>query len=127
MTTQRGYLTGAHPLLVDGDDLLVLMVDLGGLGDRAHAQADDRLVHSVPGADLPAIVQGSGHAIHPEGVTWDPTRNAFLIGSIRYGTVSVVGADGIPHTLVDDPYLIATGGVRVDVARDGTVSSRRST
>ncbi|MEU9289316.1 hypothetical protein AB0D57_32770 [Streptomyces sp. NPDC048275] len=84
----------------------------------ATAQAADRPVHSVPGADLPAIVQGSGHAIHPEGVTWDPTRNAFLIGSLRYGTVSVVGADGVPHTLVEDPYLIATGGVRVDVARN---------
>ena len=67
---------------------------------------------------LPPVVQGVGHAIHPEGVTWDPTRNAFLIGSLRYGTVSAVGADGIPHTLVSDPSLIATGGIRVDAARN---------
>lgn len=67
---------------------------------------------------LPALIQGPGEAIHPEGFTWDPTRKAFLIGSLRHGTISVVGADGIPHTLVSDPSLIATGGIRVDAARN---------
>ncbi|UUU22364.1 SMP-30/gluconolactonase/LRE family protein [Streptomyces sp. DSM 40750] len=69
-------------------------------------------------APLPALIEGSGAAIHPEGVAWDPTRSAFLIGSIRYGTVSVVRADGVPRTLIDDPELIATGAIRVDVARN---------
>ncbi|MFI9549960.1 hypothetical protein ACIHAR_39705 [Streptomyces sp. NPDC052016] len=73
---------------------------------------------SAPRTALPEVIQGVGHAIHPEGFTWDPTRNAFLVGSLRYGTISVVGADGIPHTLVDDPSLVATGGIRVDVARN---------
>lgn len=67
---------------------------------------------------LPDLITGSGQAIHPEGVVWDPTRSAFLIGSIRYGTVSVVGGDGTPRTLIDDPELIATGGIRVDVPRN---------
>lgn len=73
---------------------------------------------SASATALPEVIQGVGHAIHPEGFTWDPTRNAFLIGSLRYGTISVVGADGTPHTLVDDPSLIATGGIRVDAARN---------
>ncbi|MBT2393156.1 SMP-30/gluconolactonase/LRE family protein [Streptomyces sp. ISL-1] len=84
----------------------------------ASAQADDRPIGIAAGTNLPALVQGSGHAVHPEGVTWDPTRSAFLIGSIRYGTVSVVRADGVPHPLIDDPYLIATGAIRVDAARN---------
>ncbi|GAA3505056.1 SMP-30/gluconolactonase/LRE family protein [Streptomyces prasinosporus] len=67
---------------------------------------------------LPSVISGSGTAIHPEGVTWDPTRSAFLIGSLRHGTVSVVGADGTPRTLIDDPELIATGAIRVDVPRN---------
>ncbi|KES06220.1 hypothetical protein BU52_15925 [Streptomyces toyocaensis] len=73
---------------------------------------------TAPVTALPETIQGTGHAIHPEGFAWDPTRNAFLIGSLRYGTISVVGADGIPRTLVDDPSLIATGGIRVDPARN---------
>ncbi|MGX2995731.1 SMP-30/gluconolactonase/LRE family protein [Streptomyces sp. JNUCC 64] len=67
---------------------------------------------------LPPVINGTGHAIHPEGFTWDPTRGAFLIGSLRYGTVSVVGADGVPRTLVDEPSMVATGGIRVDAARN---------
>ncbi|GHH24904.1 SMP-30/gluconolactonase/LRE family protein [Streptomyces rubradiris] len=73
---------------------------------------------TAPVSAFPEVIQGVGHAIHPEGFAWDPTRNAFLVGSLRYGTISVVGADGIPHTLVDDPSLIATGGIRVDPARN---------
>jgi sugar lactone lactonase YvrE len=73
---------------------------------------------AVTASAFPTLIKGEGHAIHPEGFTWDPTRNAFLIGSLRYGTISVVGADGIPHTLVDDPSLIATGGIRVDAAHN---------
>ncbi|MFF4156685.1 hypothetical protein [Streptomyces sp. NPDC001678] len=86
----------------------------------AHAEQSGPAPRAVAdtAAPLPAVVQGEGRAIHPEGVTWDPTRNAFLIGSLRYGTISAVGADGIPHTLVDDPRLIATGGIRVDAAHN---------
>lgn len=67
---------------------------------------------------LPAVVQGQGQGISPETASWDPSRQQFLIGSIRHGTVSVVGADGVPHTLVDDPNLVATGDVEADVPRN---------
>ncbi|NYI04061.1 SMP-30/gluconolactonase/LRE family protein [Allostreptomyces psammosilenae] len=69
-------------------------------------------------ARLPEVIEGEGRALHPEGVAWDPTRSAFLVSSIRHGTVSVVGADGVARTLIDDPRLIATGAVRVDAARN---------
>ncbi|MFI1888382.1 hypothetical protein [Streptomyces jumonjinensis] len=84
----------------------------------AHADRHDSTQRAVSASSLPGVIQGVGHAIHPEGFTWDPTRNAFLIGSLRHGTISVVGADGVPRTLVDDPSLVATGGIRVDPARN---------
>ncbi len=60
-----------------------------------------------------------GHApsLHPEGVTWDPTRGAFLVGSARHGTVSVVRPDGSTRVLVDDPGVISSYGVHVDPVR----------
>ncbi|MBZ4019428.1 hypothetical protein [Streptomyces purpurogeneiscleroticus] len=85
--------------------------------DRARLLASADCEAPAPTA-FPQVIHGAGHAIHPEGFTWDPTRNAFLIGSLRYGTISMVGVDGKPRTLVDDPSLIATGGIRVDSARN---------
>lgn len=67
---------------------------------------------------LPALVHGRGTALHPEGVAWDPSRSAFLVGSIRHGSVSVVAPNGDTTTLVDEPRLIATGGIRADVKRN---------
>ncbi|MGW6685987.1 SMP-30/gluconolactonase/LRE family protein [Streptomyces sp. NPDC054961] len=100
--------------------LLALVTAAALLAPIATTAAAER--QSTPAASataaLPALIQGPGEAIHPEGFTWDPTRRAFLIGSLRHGTISVVGADGIPHTLVSDPSLIATGGIRVDATRN---------
>lgn len=71
-----------------------------------------------PSVTLPALIRGSGTALHPEGVGWDPSRGAFLVGSLRYGSVSVVEPDGRAWPLVHDDRLIATGGLRADVARN---------
>ncbi|MFB9905005.1 hypothetical protein [Allokutzneria oryzae] len=65
----------------------------------------------------PEVVQGSAPRLHPEGVAFDPTRDRFLVGSVRHGTVSVANPDGTVRTLVDDPQLITTMGLAVDVRR----------
>lgn len=66
---------------------------------------------------IPRVVEGRAESLHPEGVAWDPTRRAFLAGSIRHGTVSVVTRDGRVRTLVSDPRMVSTFGLHVDAAR----------
>jgi sugar lactone lactonase YvrE len=66
---------------------------------------------------LPKTINGHGTALHPEGVAWDPTRHAFLIGSLHHGDISVVGADGRARTLVHDPRVTQTLGLHVDAPR----------
>jgi hypothetical protein len=64
------------------------------------------------------VINGQAESLHPEGVAYDPTRGAFLVTSLRHGTVSAVQPDGSAETLVKDPDLISTIGIRVDVARN---------
>jgi sugar lactone lactonase YvrE len=54
--------------------------------------------------------------LHPEGVAWDPTRNAFLVSSMSAGTVSVVTPRGV-RSLAGDPRMISTFGITVDAKR----------
>jgi sugar lactone lactonase YvrE len=63
-------------------------------------------------------ITGHGNALHPEGVTWDPTRQAFLIGSFTHGDISIVRADGQASTLVHDPRVTQTFGLHVDAIRN---------
>lgn len=63
------------------------------------------------------VVMGSGASLHPEGVTYDPVRHRFLIGSVTHGTVSRVDPIGQARALVDDPWLITTMGLTVDARR----------
>jgi DNA-binding beta-propeller fold protein YncE len=65
----------------------------------------------------PAVIVGHAAQLHPQGVAWDPTRNAFLVGSIRHGTVSVVDAGGTVRTLIEHPRMVSTTGVHVDRLR----------
>lgn len=46
-------------------------------------------------------------------MAFDAARNVFLVGSLRHGTVSVVNRNGTVRTLVKDPKLVATVGIRV--------------
>ncbi|MGW3647926.1 SMP-30/gluconolactonase/LRE family protein [Streptomyces sp. NPDC000878] len=86
----------------------LLATGLGALGvAAAPASASAR----------PSVVHGVAPALHPEGVTWDSGRGAFLVGSVRHGTVSVVRRDGTVRTLVDDGVMVSTLAVHVDPAR----------
>jgi sugar lactone lactonase YvrE len=71
---------------------------------------------AAPMGCVDAII-GSAPTLHPEGVAYDPLRNRFLVGSLPHGTVSVVNPDGSVRTLVDDPTLITTMGLTVDLLR----------
>jgi sugar lactone lactonase YvrE len=66
----------------------------------------------------PQQINGHAPTIHPEGVAWDPARNAFLIGSARHGTVSVVRPNGEVSTLISDPRMASTLGIHVDAVRN---------
>jgi DNA-binding beta-propeller fold protein YncE len=63
------------------------------------------------------VIRGTGDSLYPEGVAWDPTRRAFLVGSARHGTVSVLRPDGAVSTLVSDERMVSTFGLAVDAAR----------
>ncbi|WP_181774364.1 SMP-30/gluconolactonase/LRE family protein [Amycolatopsis pittospori] len=72
----------------------------------------------------PAAATGGGEAVevtapslYPEGVAWDPTRQATLVGSVRFGTVAVVQRDRTVRTLVNDPAIVSVFGLTVDAAR----------
>ncbi|CAM3989143.1 SMP-30/gluconolactonase/LRE family protein [Kibdelosporangium persicum] len=72
---------------------------------------------------LPRVINGYGETLHPEGVAWDPTRQAFLVSSIVRGTISVVGSDGQARTLVSDPALAQPLGVHVDAVRNRVLTA----
>jgi sugar lactone lactonase YvrE len=92
-----------------------LVVDAAATSSTAPTAA----AHPRPGRrDIPGIVEATAPSLHPEGVAWDPTRRAFLVGSTRHGTVSVVGLDGSVRTLVSHPLMVSTFGVHVDARRD---------
>jgi DNA-binding beta-propeller fold protein YncE len=76
------------------------------------------LLFSGTAAAAPRVIHGYGEKLHPEGVAWDPTRQAFLVGSYHHGTISVVRADGKARTLVSDPRIANSIGINVDVARN---------
>ncbi|TDD47810.1 hypothetical protein E1263_34025 [Kribbella antibiotica] len=70
----------------------------------------------------PVSVVGHTPDRYPEGIAWDPSRRAFLIGSIATGRISVVGRDGVPH-----PYGVAPGistfGLHVDARRNRVLAT----
>ncbi len=66
---------------------------------------------------LPVQIDGRTADRYPEGIAWDPTRRAFLIGSIATGRISVVGRDGVPHPFGVAPG-VSTFGLHVDAVRN---------
>ena len=62
-------------------------------------------------------ITATAPALLPESAVYDQRSNEFFVSSERYGTVSAVGLDGSIRTLVDDPTLVSTLGLRVDGER----------
>lgn len=67
-------------------------------------------------SSLIRFVVPTGHG-YPEGVAWHATKQAFVVSSLRHGTIGLVDLQGNYRVLSDDPSLISTSGVVVDVAR----------
>ncbi|PXX71490.1 sugar lactone lactonase YvrE [Nocardia tenerifensis] len=82
-------------------------------GSEPKAEAMPFLLSAPPSLTVRA------DALYPEGVAWDPTRQAFLVSSTGRGTISIVGADGglTPFITEPDPRVVSTVGMQVDLAR----------
>ncbi|MEV6414668.1 hypothetical protein [Kribbella sp. NPDC051718] len=69
-------------------------------------------------AGWPDAITGVTADRYPEGVTWDPTRQAFLVGSIATGRIDVVDRAGRARVLVGQAPGVSTFGLHVDVRRN---------
>ncbi|TDU82316.1 SMP-30/gluconolaconase/LRE-like protein [Kribbella voronezhensis] len=66
----------------------------------------------------PVAISGQTADRYPEGVTWDPSRQAFLVGSLATGRIDVVDRRGRSTRLVDEAPGVSTFGLHVDAARN---------
>lgn len=57
-------------------------------------------------------------SLYPEGISYNPATQEFLLGSFRRGGVVAVSANGTVRNLVTDERLRNVAGIRVDVARN---------
>lgn len=74
-------------------------------------------------ASLPAVLRPAAANLFPEGVAWDPSRHALLVGSFAApARISSVGADGVARTVVADPSLPGFAGMKVDARRHRIVA-----
>ncbi|MBO2449062.1 hypothetical protein J4573_18305 [Actinomadura barringtoniae] len=85
---------------------------------RASADAEASPAAQASAPAPPPVVHGTAPSLHPESAAYDTARHAFLVGSLRHGTVSVVRPDGTVSPLVDDPELISAAGIKIDQARN---------
>lgn len=67
---------------------------------------------------LPPVMTPAATNLFPEGVAWDPTRQALLVGSqTNPATISAVGRDGVARPVVTDPNQYGYAGLKVDARR----------
>lgn len=83
------------------------------LADTAYVAADATALHRGPD-----VITGRAAEVYPEGIAWDPTRRAFLVGSASQGNLSVIGQDGSVKELAPSIGKVSTLGIRVDTARN---------
>lgn len=77
---------------------------------------------AAPGRHWPAVLRPAAANQFPEGVAWDPSRRALLVGSLTPARITAVGADGTTSTVVADPELPAFLGLKVDRAHGRIVA-----
>ena len=81
------------------------------------AGASAKLAAAAPVAAATRSIFVAAPNLFPENVTYLETANRFYVGSLRYGRISSVDANGKLATLCDDPRLISTFGMFADQAR----------
>lgn len=89
----------------------------------AHSGGDRRHRGSAARCALPGTLTVTAPNLYPEGVTWDPTRKAFLVGSSTQGTISVVRPDGSVTPLVAPFAQVSVLGLTVDARRGRVVAA----
>ncbi|XP_027361746.1 uncharacterized protein LOC113869562 [Abrus precatorius] len=82
---------------------------------------------------ISTILAGNLHVInfrspnlYPEGLTWDPTGQHFLVGSLTHRTISAVSDAGVVETLISDPSLpenVTVLGMAVDSRNNRVVAA----
>jgi sugar lactone lactonase YvrE len=82
----------------------------------ARAQSPGLAPGCAPG-EVPRTISAISPGLFPEGVAWDPTREAFLVTSALRGNVSVVGTDGCVTELTPGLGTVSTLGLKVDAGR----------
>lgn len=69
-------------------------------------------------ADGKGQVSFKTNVAYPESVTWSAKRNAFLVSSVRHGTIGTVSPKGDYTTFITDEKLVSTVGLLVDDKRN---------
>lgn len=89
------------------------------LGSVAYAGPAEQLTgtHRTTRSPL-ATIAVKAPEVFPHSADYDPCTGSFLVGSLKKGTVTVVGRDGTARTLVNDPTLVSVQGVRIDRERN---------
>jgi sugar lactone lactonase YvrE len=73
---------------------------------------------------FPAVLRPVAANQFPEGVAWDPSRQALLVGSLASpARISAVGRDGVVRTVVSDPGVPGFFGLKVDAAHHRIVAT----
>ncbi|MFI2425083.1 SMP-30/gluconolactonase/LRE family protein [Streptomyces sp. NPDC018955] len=89
----------------------------------AHSGRGERGGHPAARCALPRTLTVTAPNLYPEGVAWDPTRKAFLVGSSTQGTISVVRPDGSVTPLVAPFAQVSVLGITVDARRRRVVAA----
>ncbi|PON78750.1 Six-bladed beta-propeller [Parasponia andersonii] len=84
--------------------LLVLSILLGQASTRIQARKPHAIYFRYPN-------------LYQEGITWDPSAQHFIVGSLRARTLFSVSDAGVAETLIFDPDLpenVTIGGLAID-------------
>lgn len=90
---------------------------------------------TIPNPFTPAKITVAQPRLHPEGVQYDELNQRYLVSSRTQGRLGTVKDDGSYQLFADDPRLISTIGLNLDVPRqrvlaavsDAGVNTSRST
>jgi len=69
-------------------------------------------------ASAEADIKFSDKELYPEGITFDVNADQFLVSSMRHGKIGRVGRDGVYHNFINDPILVSSVGMHIDLARN---------
>jgi sugar lactone lactonase YvrE len=63
-------------------------------------------------------VNFSADTVYPEGVAWSAQQQAFLVSSVRHGTIGKVNLRGEYSAFIADSALVTTAGLALDAKRN---------